>query len=349
MLRKRDDWDPKQHYKNIGWERKGTNVKSKHKVVWPKLYQMGEVVKDEKNPRENLPKALQGKSLTEQLLADERIRENLQKKFRKRQEISGGWHLKKSEGGTGREGQKKRRIIPQAPKEGAESIKQMMDDKDYQDALDNREREDSDEGYVPPDEGPEPWRVIKPKHIMEGDTPEMAMWREKATWGGKGSRARQKRADAKRRLEALEEVTYASLTCEGQTPPLAIPKSLHSQGQDVKCLPTHLFSLRFIGGSGPPRSGSGRLRTASTHASLFWLHADLSRANIGLSLKLRSCQWPRRCPFATASPSSSRTLFISSLNRALHRRIPFVHWPFCDIHTIKTSTDKTTFPPCCFH
>lgn len=38
----------------------------------------------------------------------------------------------------------------------------------------------------------------------------MALWRERATWGGKGSRARQKRADAKRRLEALEEVVNPS-------------------------------------------------------------------------------------------------------------------------------------------
>lgn len=128
MLRKRNDWDPKQHYKSLGWERKGTNVKSKEKVVWPKLYQMGEVVLDEKNPAENLPKALRGKSLTEQLLADDVVRENLQKKFRKRQEISGGWHIAKSKGGKGREGQKKRRIPP-APKDGGDSIKQMMDEK----------------------------------------------------------------------------------------------------------------------------------------------------------------------------------------------------------------------------
>ena len=74
MLTQRAHWDPQQRYKSLGWERKGTNVKSNQRVSYPKFLNEGYVTLDRTYPRDNLPRALRFKSLTEQVLEDDKTR-----------------------------------------------------------------------------------------------------------------------------------------------------------------------------------------------------------------------------------------------------------------------------------
>jgi len=97
MLTHRAHWDPQQRYKSLGWERKGTNVKSAQRVSYPKFLNEGYVTLDTTYPRDNLPPALRFKSLTEQVLADERIRKRLHERFRRKQERAGGWRPRKGQ------------------------------------------------------------------------------------------------------------------------------------------------------------------------------------------------------------------------------------------------------------
>jgi len=97
ILTHRAVWDPHQRYKNIGWERKGTNTKSPNRISYPKFLQEGYVVVDKKDDSQNLPRKLRYKSLTTQVLADPAIRKRLHERFRKKQEQAGGWRMRKGE------------------------------------------------------------------------------------------------------------------------------------------------------------------------------------------------------------------------------------------------------------
>jgi len=102
LLSQRNSWDPKNYYKSIGWARKGTNTKSPFRVTYPDFMAEGFIKADPSKPHENLPKKLQYKSLSTQLMGDEAIRLNLKRRFKKKMTLAGGWHEKKGKDGQPR-------------------------------------------------------------------------------------------------------------------------------------------------------------------------------------------------------------------------------------------------------
>ncbi|EKX54041.1 hypothetical protein GUITHDRAFT_132456 [Guillardia theta CCMP2712] len=88
LLTERNTWDPKNRYKSLGWEKKGTTTKSPTKLEYPKYFAEGYYAIDPKHPWENLPKHLRFKSLTEQIMADDRIRRKIKERFHRQQKLA---------------------------------------------------------------------------------------------------------------------------------------------------------------------------------------------------------------------------------------------------------------------
>ena len=76
---------------------------------------------DPKRPQENLPRSLRGKSLTQQLLADEAIRLNLKRRFKKKMQAAGGWHEKRGKDGKTRVPDKTSKVARPVPARARES------------------------------------------------------------------------------------------------------------------------------------------------------------------------------------------------------------------------------------
>jgi len=96
-------------------------VKSKRKITYPEYMLEGYVLPDPKRPHENLPRSLRGKSLTQQLLADEAIRLNLKRRFKKKMQAAGGWHEKKGKDGKTRVPNKTSKVARPLPARARES------------------------------------------------------------------------------------------------------------------------------------------------------------------------------------------------------------------------------------
>lgn len=197
LLSRRKDWDPKARFKSIGWEKKGGSTKSPYKISYPKYFQEGVVELDPVDPRQNLDKDMRKMNLAQQIMADPAIKHHLQRRFKKKMTIAGGWTPKKGERLEWEVQKREKKIKLRAPKDSSVA---------HRDAHRELRRAKAYNKHALDLQGPDPLaQRVLPKMPSQGGTGKSPAqlrkeWEEGA--GERIKRARKKREEKEKRRKA---------------------------------------------------------------------------------------------------------------------------------------------------